>query len=148
MVNVTSCSLASWLDSSRGDVHIELVQGIHGDEVSQRLTVAVFLKRHVYGRTRRITFTQLIQRQWLQYPVPYNRMSRVVPTPDWFAECEADLQPHVDEPAAAAALADELDDEEDEEVEGEDDDENEESEEEDEGEEDDEVEELDGEVDE
>jgi hypothetical protein len=138
MVNVTFCSLASWVDSSRGDVHVEFVQGIHGEDLDppdehQRLKVAVFLKNHVYGRTRRPTFTQLIRRQWVQYPLPYNRMSRVVPTPEWFDECVAGLQRHVDDATAAAALADELDDE---------------SDEGDEGEEDDEVEELDGEDDE
>jgi hypothetical protein len=100
-------------------VHIEVVQGIAEVDVfssheQDRLKVAVFLKNHVYGRTRRITFTQLTQRQWLQYPLPYSRVavSRDIPTPDWLAECEADLQQEAD--AVIAALADELDDESDE----------------------------------
>jgi hypothetical protein len=140
MVNVTCCSLASWLGSSGADMHVDLVRGAHIVKIDppdkhQRLRVATFLKRHVYGRTRRPTFTQLIHRQWVQYPLPYNRMSRVVPTPGWFAECVAGLQRHVDDAVAAvaAALAGELDDE---------------SDEEDDGEEADEVEESDGEDDE
>jgi hypothetical protein len=103
--HVTYCSLASWLHSLRADMHVDLVHGAHIVKIDppdkhQRLRVATFLKRHVYGRTRRITFMQLIHRQWRQYPLPYNRMSRVVPTPEWFDECEADLQRQVDNAAA------------------------------------------------
>jgi hypothetical protein len=111
-------------------VRVELIRGVGEVEVDppdyrQRLRVVEFLKRHVYGRTRRPTFTQLIQRQWWQYPLPYNRMNRVVPTPGWFAGCVAGLQRHADDAVAAAAatLADELDDESDEEDEDEEDDE-------------------------
>jgi hypothetical protein len=136
MVNVTSCSLASWLHSLRADMHVDLVQGAHKVDLRppdkhQRLRVAAFLKRHVYGRTRRITFTQLIHRQWLQYPLPYNRTNCLVLPPDWFTGCVADLQRQLDDAAAAAALAVALADESEEEDEGEEDDENEESEEED-----------------
>jgi hypothetical protein len=94
---LTCCSRVTWFDSSRGDVHVEFVQGIHGEEdddppdEQDRLTVAAFLKSHIYGRTRRIHFSQLTQRQWRQYPLPYDRTNRLVLPPDWFTGCVADL---------------------------------------------------------
>jgi hypothetical protein len=112
------CSPASCFDSSRPDVSVGLVEGVEDviedpPDYQQRLKVAAFLKRHVYGRSHRITFSQLTQRQWRQYPLPYDRADRYihVPTPDWFAECVANLQRQVDEAAAAAALAVALDEE-------------------------------------
>ena len=53
------------------------------DFVEHQLVLLSWLQKYVYGRNRRITFHQLIRREWCQYPLPYNRYSVRVPTPDW-----------------------------------------------------------------
>jgi hypothetical protein len=58
----------------------------------QQLLLATWLYQNVYGRTRRITFTQLTCRQWRQYPLPYERTDRFIPAPDWMAARVSHLQ--------------------------------------------------------
>jgi hypothetical protein len=94
---------------------IALVQHTNMDEkadprrLRQQLKVADWLRRYVYGRTRRINFTQLIQRQWLQYPLPYDRLKLRIPTPDWLADREGRLRVLYDG-AIGSGVIDEADD--------------------------------------
>jgi hypothetical protein len=82
--------------------HDEKVQYVRPSYYRQQLAIASWLQDNVYGRTRRITFTQLTQRQWLQSPLPYNRANRLILKPAWLATRRSQIRAGL---AAANALA-------------------------------------------
>jgi hypothetical protein len=96
----------------RSSLRVDLISRADLDEVadssdfSQQLRVTHWLRRHIYSRARRVTFTQLTRRQWQQYPLPYDRTNRHIPTPSWLDDREAELDEMFAMATGAALLAD------------------------------------------